>query len=76
MQTIETTITVLPDGSIRIPPRSDLPPGEHRAVLVIEAAPQPTRAPKPPLELKMLDWSAWPEGTTFSREEMYGDDGR
>jgi hypothetical protein len=36
MKTIETTITVLPDGSIQIPPRPDLPPGEHHAVLVVE----------------------------------------
>ncbi len=38
MKTIETTITVLPDGSIHIPPRLDLPTGEHRAVLVVEEA--------------------------------------
>jgi hypothetical protein len=38
MKTIETTITVLPDGSIHIPPRHDLPTGEHRAVLVVEEA--------------------------------------
>ncbi len=38
MQTIETTIVVLPDGSIHIPPRPGLPPGEHRAVLVVEEA--------------------------------------
>jgi hypothetical protein len=36
MKTIETTITVLADGSIQIPPRPDLTPGEHRAVLVVE----------------------------------------
>jgi hypothetical protein len=40
MQTIETTIVVLPDGSIQIPPRPGLPPGEHRAVLILEEAPQ------------------------------------
>lgn len=38
MKTIETTIIVLPDGSIQIPLRSDLVPGEHRAVLVVEEA--------------------------------------
>ncbi len=38
MKTIETTITVLPDGSIQIPPRPELAPGEHRAVLVIDEA--------------------------------------
>jgi hypothetical protein len=38
MKTIETTITVLADGSIQIPPRPDLTPGEHRAVLVVDEA--------------------------------------
>jgi hypothetical protein len=41
MQTIETTIVVLPDGSIQIPPHPGLPPGEHRAMLVVEEAVQP-----------------------------------
>ncbi len=36
-QTIATTITVLPDGSIQIPAQLALPPGEHRAVLAIQA---------------------------------------
>jgi hypothetical protein len=80
MKTIETTMTVLPDGSIQIPPRPDLTPGEHRVVLVIDQAPSPqarnTPAPKPPLRLKMLDTGAWPEGFTVSREEIYDDDGR
>jgi hypothetical protein len=41
MQTIETTVVVLPDGSIHIPPHPGLPPGKHRAVLVVEETPQP-----------------------------------
>jgi hypothetical protein len=39
MQTIETTITVLADGRIEIPPHPALPPGAHRAVLVVDAPP-------------------------------------
>lgn len=46
MKTIETTIIVLPDGSIQLPPRPDLPPGEHRVVLVVEEA----LSPPPPDE--------------------------
>jgi hypothetical protein len=37
LRTIETTITVLPDGSIQMPPQSDLAPGHHRVLLTIEA---------------------------------------
>jgi hypothetical protein len=38
MKTIETMITVLADGQIQIPPRPDLAPGEHRAVLLVDEA--------------------------------------
>jgi hypothetical protein len=48
MKTIETTITVLADGRIQIPPHPNLVPGQHRAVLVVEethgAAAEDTRA--------------------------------
>ncbi len=70
MRTIETTVRVEPDGtaSLRVP--ADVPPGEHRAVLVLgDEAEAPS--PRPPLEL-----SAYPVGlaipTTFRREELYG----
>jgi len=77
MKTIETTMVVLPDGSIQIPPRPDLMPGEHRVVLVVEEPITTVAARRqPPLQLKMLDWSAWPADSTFRREEIYGDDGR
>ena len=46
MKTIETTITVLPDGSIQLPLRLDLAIGEHRAVLVVEEQTAPTPATK------------------------------
>lgn len=76
MKTIETTVTVLPDGSIRFHGRADLPPGEHRAVLVIDSAEPRVQTARPPLELKMLDTGPWPEGFTARREELYDDDGR
>lgn len=39
---------------------------------------QPTipKGNRPPLNLPVDDLGPWPEGLTFSREEMYGDDGR
>jgi hypothetical protein len=72
MRTIETVITVLPDGSIRIPPRPDLKPGDHRAVLVIEEL-ATSQTSQPLLGLKMLDIPGWPVDSTFRREEMYDD---
>ena len=77
MKTIELTITVLPDGSIQVPPRPELAPGKHRAVLVIEEA--PTRAPvaeHEPLRLNMIDMRGWPADARFHREELYDDTGR
>ncbi len=75
MKTIETVITVLPDGSIQIPPQPGLSAGAHRAVLVVE---EPMEQPivAQPLQLRMLDLSGWPVGSTYRREELYDDDGR
>jgi len=78
MKTIETTITVLPDGSIQIPPRPDLPSGEHRAVLVVDEARlvPPLASEREPLRLKMIDMPGWPIDARFRREDLYDDDGR
>ncbi|MCX7791322.1 MAG: hypothetical protein N2378_11835 [Chloroflexaceae bacterium] len=75
MRTIETIITVLPDGSIRIPPQPDLKPGDHRALLVIEepATSQTSQTSQPLPGLKMLDIPGWPVDSTFRREDMYDD---
>lgn len=74
MKTIETVITVLPDGSIQIPRRPDLTPGNHRAVLVVDE-PVPSTAGTP-LKLKMLNLAAWPPDSTYRREDLYDDTGR
>lgn len=76
MKTIETTITVLPDGSVLMPPRPDLLPGQHRVVLVVEELATMPPPSHDSFQLKMLDWTAWPEGSTFRREDIYGDDER
>ena len=77
MKTIETTITVLPDGAIKIPPYPELQPGQHRAVLVVDHMAQPTPGqatmPKPRLQLKMLEIPGWPADARFRREDLYDD---
>lgn len=75
VKTIETVITVLPDGSVQIPPQPELPPGAHRAVLVVEESMERRAAPQP-LQLAMLDFSGWLVGSTYRREDLYDDDGR
>ena len=78
MRAIEVTITVSPDGAVVLEGPADLPPGKHQALLVVDqpAISHADETSRPPLELTMLDWSAWPAGSTFRREDLYGDDGR
>ena len=89
MKTIAIVVTVGPDGTVsgRVPP--DVPPGEHRVVLVLDAgarwaqaAVTPPTAPGPHL---LLDFPVddlgpgYPPGAadlSLRREEMYGDVGR
>jgi hypothetical protein len=75
MKTIETTATVSVEGTltVRVPP--DIPPGEHRVVLVIEEQPSPVEQ-RLPLDFPVDDWGPWPEGLSLRREDMYGDWGR
>ncbi|HVR98036.1 MAG TPA: hypothetical protein VMW27_15570 [Thermoanaerobaculia bacterium] len=78
MKTIETHVTVAPDGKIGIPSQmsSDLAPGEHRALLVIqEDVKTATAGSKSPLRLHILDEEP-PVNTSLRREDIYGDDGR
>jgi hypothetical protein len=76
MTTIQTTIVVDEQrrATIQLPPQ--VTPGPHQAVVVIDepaaAQAQPTMADFPRHE---IPWP-FPEGFTFRREEMYGDDGR
>lgn len=79
MRTIETQVTVTQDGQLTVQiPAPAIPPGEHRAVLVIDehVAAASVRVPKPPLALKVWKWESWPTGATFRREDLYEDDGR
>jgi hypothetical protein len=75
MKTIETTATVSADGTLTAPVPPDIPPGEHRVVLVIEE--EPTReAEAHPFDFPVVNWDPWPEGLSLRREDMYGDWGR
>ena len=74
MRTIETTATVLEDGTLtaRVPP--DIPAGEHRVALVIEE--NPLSKARPPLDLPVHYFGPWPENLSLRREDMYGPWGR
>jgi len=76
MKMIQTTIVVDAEGKATIQLTPDVTPGPHQAVVVIDepasAQLQPTMADFPRHE---IPWP-FPEGFTFRRDEIYGDDGR
>jgi len=75
MRTIETTVSVTEDRKITIQVPSDIVPGEHKVVIVIDE--QPTKKQKrPPLDFPVDNWGPWPENLSLRREDMYDDWGR
>ncbi len=72
MQTIETTATVTPDGTLVVTVPPTIAPGAHRVVIVIEE----TLVDTTPLILRPIPLTNWPPEATFCREEIYGDDAR
>ncbi|MBO0699172.1 MAG: hypothetical protein J2P46_12320 [Zavarzinella sp.] len=72
MKTITTTAVIGPDRvlTVHLPP--DVSPGPHEIVVVLNgAAVSPVPLLSPPYQLAERDSSV-----TFSREDIYGDDGR
>ncbi len=78
MRTIETIATIAPDGTLTARMPSDVAPGQHRIIVVLdqESSESTARTPKPPLEFHVSAWEGWPADCTFRREDIYGDDGR
>jgi hypothetical protein len=75
MRTIETTVTVGPDGKLVLQLPPDVAPGPHRVVLVLEEQPAPAAA-RPSLDFPVLSVGQWPEGLSLRREDLYDDFGR
>jgi hypothetical protein len=71
MRTIETTAVIEPNGKLILQLPSDIPPGQHRVVVVIEEQPI---LKKPPLEFPVIDVGAWPENLSLRREDLYDDE--
>ena len=76
MKTIETTVTVTEDLQITITLPSDITPGKHRVVVVIDENPLiPDKdTAKPLLKLNVGEWKNWLPECTFRREDIYDDD--
>jgi hypothetical protein len=78
MTTIETAISVNPDGSavleLQVP--GNVSAGVHRAVVIVEEQSAAERHSDAPIDLLPLKFEGWPNNCTFRREDIYGDDER
>ena len=75
MRTIETTVTVTEDGKITIQIPSDIEPGEHKVVVIIEEQ-LVKREMRPPLDFPVMSVGSWPENLSLRREDIYDEWGR
>jgi predicted SPOUT superfamily RNA methylase MTH1 len=75
MRTIETTVQVGDDRTLVVQLPSDVAPGEHRVVVIIEDS-QAAPAKAEPLRFSGYDVGLVDPDFTFRREDLYGDDGR
>jgi len=75
MRTIEATAVVTEDRKLTITLPSDIAPGEHQVVIVIEEQVS-VKGDRPPLDLPARDYGPWPESLSLRREDLYDDWGR
>ena len=78
VKTIETTATVTPDGTLTAHVPGEVPPGEHRVLVLVDggATDRPRERPRRGLNLPLHDVGQWPAKLSLRREDMYGDWGR
>ena len=75
MRTIEATATVADDGTLTVRVPSDMPPGQLRVLLVIDARPG-DEGTDFLADLPVIHVASWPADLSMRREEMYDDSGR
>ena len=75
MRTVHARAKIVPGGELRIRVPSDITPGEHQIVVVIDEVEQLPR-PRSPLAFPVDDVGPWPEKLSLSREDLYDDRGR
>jgi len=82
MRTIETDITVAPDGKavVELQLPATVSAGKHRAVVMVDEAAVDDRLTtakaRPPIEMPVHDFGPWPADLSLRREDLYGDHGR
>jgi hypothetical protein len=73
MRTIEATARVGPDHTLTVRVPADVPPGEHRVIVVIGDGPDVAGQP---VSLPVHDAGLTPSDLSLRRVNLYGDDGR
>lgn len=81
MRAVEAVIKVSPDGSSVVHTEKLLKPGLHKILIItdetaIPEGDQQRKEKKRLLDLKSVHVQGWPKHSTFSREDIYNDDGR
>jgi hypothetical protein len=75
MRAIETIAQVSEDRKLVVQLPSDVSPGEHRVVVLLEERPTAPRK-REPLRFPGYDVGLIDPNFKFRREDLYGDDGR
>lgn len=75
VKTVQTTAAVTDDDVLTVRVPTDLPLGEHEAVVVVDEAEDGERR-EFPRNLNVFELRARPADARLSRDEIYDDDGR
>ena len=70
MRTIETTATVTCDGKLMASIPSDVAPGLHRVVLIIDETPDTQRERETSIDLPVIRVNTWPDSLSLRREDI------
>jgi len=76
MRTLELIGQVESGGRLTVQLPSDIPPGEHQMVLVIDERPLTPSETRSMDDFPVDDYGPWPEGLSLRREDIYGKWGR
>ena len=76
MRTLELIGQVESSGRLTVQLPSDIPPGEHQMVLVIDERPLTPSETRSLDDFPVDDYGPWPEGLSLRREDIDGKWGR
>ncbi len=80
MKTFETDVIVTRDGRVEIDLKlsMDVPPGRHRAVVVLDERPASSvsQVKVSLTDFPIHDLGPWPENMSLRRTDLYGEDER